>query len=79
MTIEYLKCNFQVKIFFPKVPSSGGQSQNIDILKCSKVPLVGTLNLSLKMPDSMEYVSAQFDLCRARKSPKPLFRLCDKK
>ena len=56
MTIEYLKCNFSVKNIFPKVPSRGVKVKNIEISKCSKVPLVGTLNLCLEMLDSMEKV-----------------------
>ena len=56
MTIEYLKCNFWVKNIFPKVPSRGVKVKNIEISKCFEVPLVGTLNLSLEKPDSMEKV-----------------------
>ena len=56
MTIEYRKCNFQVKNIFPKVPSRGVKVKNIEISKCFEVPLVGTLNLSLEKPDSMEKV-----------------------
>ena len=56
MTIEYLKCNFRVKNIFPKVPSRGVKVKNIEISKCSKVCLVGTLNLCLEMPDLMEKV-----------------------
>ena len=54
MTIEYQKYNFRVKNIFPMVPSGGVKVKNIDIFKCSKVPLVGTLNLCLKMPDSIK-------------------------
>ena len=50
MIIEYLKFNFQVKNIFPKAPSRGFKVKNIEISKCSKVSLVGTLNLCLKMP-----------------------------
>ena len=56
MTIEYLKCNFRVKNIFPKVPSRGVKLKNIDISKFFKVPLVATLNLCIKMPDSMKKV-----------------------
>ena len=54
--IEYLICNFRVKNIFAKVPSRGVKVKNIEILKCSEVPLVGTLNLCLETPDSMEKV-----------------------
>ena len=56
MTIEHRKCNFWVKNIFPKVPSRGVKVKNIEISKCFEVPLVGTLNLSLEKPDSMEKV-----------------------
>ena len=56
MTIEYLKCNFRVKNIFAEVPSRGVKVKNIEISKCSKVCLVGTLNLCLEMPDLMEKV-----------------------
>ena len=70
MTIEYLKCNFRVKNIFPKVPSRGVKVKNIEISKCSKVCLVGTLNLCLEMPDSMKKVWAQSDHPVQRKRPK---------
>ena len=75
MTIEYLKCNFRVKNIFPKVPSRGVKVKNIEISKCSKVCLVGTLNLCLEMPDSMKKVWAQSDQCEPRKSPKTIENL----
>ena len=75
MTIEYLKCNFRVKNIFPKVPSRGIKVKNINILRCSKVPLVGTLNLCLEMPDSMKKVSARSDQCKPRKRPKTIENL----
>ena len=56
MTIEYLKFNFQDKNIFPKVPSRGVKVKNIEISKCSKLCLDGTLNLCLEMPDLMEKV-----------------------
>ena len=56
ITIEYIKCNFWVKIIFPKVPSRGGKVKNIEISKCSEVPLVGNLNLCLEIPDSIKKV-----------------------
>ena len=67
MTIEYLNCNFRVKNIFPKVPSRGVKVKNIEISKCSKVCLVGTLNLCLEMPDSMKKVSDQSDQCEPKK------------
>ena len=54
MAFEYLKCNFSVKNIFPKVPSRGFIVKNVEKLKCSKVFLVGTLSLCLKMPDSIK-------------------------
>ena len=69
-TIEYLKCNFRVKNIFPIVPSRGVKVKNIDISKCSKVCLVGTLNLCLEMPDAMKKVWAQLDHPGRRKRPK---------
>ena len=70
MTIEYRKCNFQVKNIFPKVPSRGVKVKNIEISKCFEVPLVGTLNLCLETPDSMKKVGAQSDHPVQRKRPK---------
>ena len=66
MTIEYLKCNFRVKYIFSKVPSRGVKVGKSQKLKCFKVPLVGTLNLCLEMPDSMKKVWAQSDQCEPR-------------
>ena len=34
----------------------GVELGNIEISKCSKVPVVGTLNLCLEMPDSVKKV-----------------------
>ena len=48
----------------------GHKIKNIEILKCSKVPLVGTLNLCLEMPDSMGEVLVQLDHPLWRKCPK---------
>ena len=67
MIIEYLNCNFLVKNIFPKVPSRGANVKNIEISKCSKGPLVGTLNLHLEIPDSVEKVGAQSDKGRVQK------------
>ena len=75
MTIEYLKYNFQVKNIFPNFPSRGVKAKNIKIFRCSKVHLVGTLNLCLKMPDSMKKVWAQSDQCDPRKSPNTIENL----
>ena len=75
ITIEYQKYNFRVKNIFPKVPSGGVKVKNIDIFKCSKVPLVGTLNLCLKMPDSIKKVWAQSDQYDPRKNPKTIENL----
>ena len=75
MTIEYLKYNFLVKNIFPNAPSRGVKVKNVKIFKCSTVHLVGTLNLCLKMPDSMKKVWAQSDQCDPRKSPKTVENL----
>ena len=75
MTIEYLKCNFQVKNIFPKVPSRGVKVGKSRKFECFKVPHVGTLSLCLEMPNSMKKVWAQSDQCEPRKSPKTIENL----
>ena len=56
MILEYLKRNFRVKNIFPKVPSRGVKVGKSRKFECFKVPLVGTLNLCLEMPNSMKKV-----------------------
>ena len=64
------KCNFRVKNIFPRVSSRGVKVGKSKKFKCFKVPLVGTLNLCLEMPDSMKKVCTQSNKCELRKISK---------
>ena len=53
------KMQFLCQKCFPKVPSrkaKWGKVKDIEISKCFKVSVVGTLNFCLEMPDLMEKV-----------------------
>ena len=70
MRIENPKSNFRGHTFLPKVPSRGVKVKNNDFSKYFKTPGVGTLNLCLKVPDTMEKELAKSDHPVLRKSPK---------
>ena len=70
MIIENTKSNFRDLIFLPKVPSRGVKVKNNDFSKCSKAPGVGTLNLCLEVPDTVEKELAKSDHPMVRKRPK---------
>jgi hypothetical protein len=55
--------------------SKGGQPQKSGILKFSQYCVVGSLNLSLKEPDSLQKISAQSDYPALRKRPKRRFKV----
>ena len=58
------KMQFSGRNYFPKLPSRGVTVKIVEISKCSKVCLVGTLNFCLKMPD----LSSIGSMCAEKKA-----------
>ena len=69
---KYKDLHFRAHIYIAQGLSKGPGPIYKSKIKCSKVPLVGTLNLCLKMPEKMQKTRNESDHPGLRKRPKTI-------